>query len=96
MSPPRRPRGPEQPVKLTRASLVKAMRESVAYTKRAFVLVWHSSRPLTVALALLTLVVAAVPPGIALAGKRIVDAVVAGSAALASCAASSARGSAPT
>ncbi|MDB5217940.1 MAG: transporter, ATP-binding/permease protein [Myxococcaceae bacterium] len=38
---------------------------------------WKSSRALTVALATITLVVAAVPPAIALAGKRIVDAVVA-------------------
>ncbi len=38
---------------------------------------WKSSRPLTVALATITLFVAAVPPAIALAGKRIVDAVVA-------------------
>jgi ATP-binding cassette, subfamily B, bacterial len=42
-------------------------------------LVWRSSKPLTVALASLTLVAALVPPAIAYAGKRIVDAVVAGS-----------------
>jgi len=45
--------------------------------RRAFGLVWRSSRRLTVALALVTLLVAAVPPSIAWAGKRIVDAVVA-------------------
>ena len=55
------------------------MRDSAAYTRRAFALVWRASRPLTVALAVVTLFVAAVPPSIAWAGKQIVDAVVAGS-----------------
>lgn len=40
---------------------------------------WRSSPRLTLALGLVTLLVAAVPPAIAWAGKRIVDAVVAGS-----------------
>ena len=53
------------------------MRDSAAYTRRAFGLVWRSSKRLTVALALATLLIAAVPPSIAWAGKRIVDAVVA-------------------
>lgn len=66
-------------MKLTAETLKKALRDSAAYTRRAFALVWRSSRALTIALALLTLLVAAVPPGIAWAGKRIVDAVVAGS-----------------
>src|SRR3954462_1338781 len=70
-------RGNEPPVKLTPESLKKALRESGAYTRRAFGLVWKSSKPLTVALAAITLFVAAVPPAIAFAGKRIVDAVVA-------------------
>jgi ATP-binding cassette subfamily B protein len=77
LSPPRAPRGNAPPVKLTAESLKKALRDSAAYTRRAFVLVWRSSRGLTVALALVTLLVAAVPPSIAFAGKRIVDAVVA-------------------
>jgi ATP-binding cassette subfamily B protein len=79
LSPPKRsrPRGNEPPIKLTPEALKKALRDSAAYTRRAFGLVWRSSRPLTVALATITLVVAAVPPAIALAGKRIVDAVVA-------------------
>jgi ATP-binding cassette subfamily B protein len=64
-------------VKLTPAALKQALRDSGAYTRRAFGLVWRSSRPLTVALATITLFVSAVPPAIALAGKRIVDAVVA-------------------
>jgi ATP-binding cassette subfamily B protein len=78
LSPPRRAaRGNEPPVKLTPETLKKALRESAAYTRRAFGLVWKSSKPLTVALAAITLLVAAVPPAIAFAGKRIVDAVVA-------------------
>ena len=76
MSPPRRPPRSKEPEKLTRANLVKTFRESVAYTRRAFGLVWRSSRPLTVALAVLTLVVAVVPPAIAYTGKRIVDEVL--------------------
>jgi len=78
LSPPRRAaRGNDPPVKLTPETLKKALRESAAYTQRAFGLVWKSSKPLTVALASITLLVAAVPPAIAFAGKRIVDAVVA-------------------
>ena len=79
MSPPRRPPRTKEPEKLTRKNLLKALRESGAYTRRAFGLVWKSSRPLTGALALLTLMVAAVPPAIAYTGKRIVDHVLAGS-----------------
>jgi ATP-binding cassette subfamily B protein len=78
LSPPRRAARPnEAPVKLTPQALKKALRDSVAYTRRAFGLVWKSSKSLTVALAVATVLVAAVPPAIALAGKRIVDAVVA-------------------
>lgn len=58
---------------------MKAVRESAAYTRRAFGLVWKSSRSLTLALALVTLIVAAVPPAIAYTGKRIVDEVLKGS-----------------
>ena len=80
MSTPRRSRATnEPPPKLTVTTLKKAVRDSAAYTRRAFALVWRSSRALTVALALVTLLVAAVPPSIAWAGKKIVDAVVAGS-----------------
>lgn len=77
MSPPRRPRTQEPPPKLTVTTLKKALRDSAAYIRRAFALVWRSSRSLTVALAVLTLLIAAVPPSIAWAGKKIVDAVVA-------------------
>jgi ATP-binding cassette subfamily B protein len=45
--------------------------------RRTLALVWHSSRPLTFALMLLTLFGAAIPPAVAYVGKRIVDAVVA-------------------
>jgi len=57
--------------------LAVALRESVAYIARALALVWRSSRALTLALAVLTLLAAAAPPAVAWAGKRIVDAVVA-------------------
>jgi ATP-binding cassette subfamily B protein len=78
LSPPRRATRPsEAPVKLTPQALKKALRDSLAYTRRAFGLVWKSSKALTVALAVFTVLVAAVPPAIALTGKRIVDAVVA-------------------
>jgi len=65
MSPPRRSAGKsgnEPPVKLTVTTLKKALRDSVAYIRRAFALVWRASKPLTLALALVTLLVAAVPP----------------------------------
>jgi ATP-binding cassette subfamily B protein len=54
-----------------------ALADSLAYLARALGLVWRSSPGLTLALAGLTLFAAAAPPGIAWAGKRIVDAVVA-------------------
>jgi ATP-binding cassette, subfamily B, bacterial len=40
-------------------------------------MVWRASRPLTAALAAMTITAALVPPATAWAGKRIVDAVVA-------------------
>ena len=66
-------------MKLTRAVLVKALRDGASYTRRAFGLVWRSSPSLTLALAVITLSVAAVPPAIAYTGKRIVDEVLKGS-----------------
>ena len=57
--------------------LTVQFRESVSHTLMTLRLVWRSSPPMTVALALLTLVGALVPLGVAYAGKRIVDAVVA-------------------
>ena len=79
MSPPRRTKRATEPEKLTRKNLAKALRESVAFIRRAFALVWKSSPPLTVALGLVTLLVALVPPAIAYTGKRIVDEVLKGS-----------------
>ncbi|HEY6464308.1 MAG TPA: ABC transporter ATP-binding protein, partial [Polyangiaceae bacterium] len=53
------------------------LRESARHTRMTLGLVWRSSPSQTVGLALLTLVGGLVPLGIAYAGKRIVDAVVA-------------------
>ena len=47
------------------------------YTSRAIGLVWTTSRPLTFALAALTLVAGVLPAAIAWVGKLIVDGVVA-------------------
>jgi len=46
------------------------------YSGRALQLVWSTSRPLTVALALLTLIAGLLPAGVAYVGAHIVDAVV--------------------
>jgi ATP-binding cassette, subfamily B, bacterial len=56
---------------------LRALPEVFQYTRHALALVWSTSRPLTVALALLTLVAGVLPAGIAFVGARIVDAVVA-------------------
>jgi ATP-binding cassette subfamily B protein len=53
------------------------VRESVAHVRMTLALVWRSSPPMTIALGVLTLVGGLVPLGVAVAGKRIVDAVVA-------------------
>ncbi len=50
------------------------------YSRAAVELVWSTSRPLTVALGLLTLVAGLLPAGVAWVGRHIVDAVVAGAA----------------
>ncbi|MGE0115489.1 MAG: ABC transporter ATP-binding protein [Steroidobacteraceae bacterium] len=47
-----------------------------AYSRRALELVWTTSKPLTLALALLTLLAGVLPAGVAYVGARIVDAVV--------------------
>jgi ATP-binding cassette subfamily B protein len=57
----------------------EALRESSRYIKRAMGLVWASSRTLTSLFALCVLLGAFIGPAIALAGKKIVDGVVAGS-----------------
>ncbi len=48
-----------------------------AYSNRALELVWTTSRPLTIAFALLTLIAGALPAAVAYVGALIVDAVVA-------------------
>jgi ATP-binding cassette subfamily B protein len=52
-------------------------RRSGQHAIRAVAMVWRASPLLTTALAVMTLVAALVPPAVAWAGKRIVDAVVA-------------------
>ena len=56
---------------------LRALPEVFQYTRHALQLVWATSRPLTIALAALTLVAGVLPAGIAYVGARIVDAVVA-------------------
>lgn len=53
------------------------------FSGRALALVWSTSRPLTIALGLLTLVAGLMPAGVAYVGALIVDAVVAASRAAA-------------
>jgi len=60
---------------------LRALPEVFQYTRHALELVWSTSRPLTVALALLTLLAGVLPAGIAYIGALIVDAVVAAIAA---------------
>ncbi len=59
--------------------MVSRLRESFAHTPRTLRLVWRSSPRGSLALGLLTLVASLVPLLVAYAGKRIMDAVVAGS-----------------
>ncbi len=70
---------PALPKKDDKKPLLTIVKDSVHHARRALALVWESSPGLTLALASLTVVAAAVPPSIAWAGKKIVDAVVAGS-----------------
>ena len=71
MSPPLPVVNPPPPKGLAR------LRGSFSYTGRALKLVWRSSPGGTIALAVLTVVSAALAPGIAWVGKMIVDSVVA-------------------
>lgn len=64
---------PERP----RANVLVQLRESLAHARMTLRLVWRSSPTQAVALGVLTLVGGVVPLGVAYAGKRIVDAVVA-------------------
>jgi ATP-binding cassette subfamily B protein len=76
LSPPRRRSPPKEPEKKPAGV---ALRESIRYIRRALALVWKSSPALTVAFAANVVVASILGPGIALAGKKIVDAVVGGS-----------------
>jgi ATP-binding cassette subfamily B protein len=68
---------PLPPKQKPRGSVLAQLRESVRHVRMTLALVWRSSPGMTVALAVLTLVGGLVPLGVAYAGKRIVDGVVA-------------------
>lgn len=70
--PPEKPREKAQESKPIRVALA----ESLRHVRRTLVLVWGSSAWLTLAIAIVTVALAAVSPAIAWAGKRIVDEVV--------------------
>jgi ATP-binding cassette subfamily B protein len=70
VSPPREANGPKP-------SLKERFRGSFAHTGKALALVWKSAPAGTVALAVLTIIAAALYPASAYVGKLIVDAVVA-------------------
>ncbi len=61
----------------TDAGLLRRATGVFAYSRRALYLVWTTSRPLTLALAILTVLAGVLPAAIAWVGKLIVDAVVA-------------------
>lgn len=75
MRPPLFPRSNDPP----KQPLGVALRESVRFMRRALGLVWRTSAPLTATFGVLAVFGAVLGPAIALAGKRIVDSVVAGS-----------------
>ena len=60
---------------------LRALPDVFRYTRHALTLVWETSQPLTIALAMLTLAGGVLPAGVAWVGARIVDAVVAAIAA---------------
>ncbi|HEY0939181.1 MAG TPA: ABC transporter ATP-binding protein [Steroidobacter sp.] len=61
----------------TKPELARGFAGVFAYSSRALELVWTTSRPLTLAFALLTLIAGALPAAVAYVGALIVDAVVA-------------------
>jgi ATP-binding cassette subfamily B protein len=61
----------------TQPDLARGFAGVFAYSRRALVLVWTTSRALTIAFALLTLMAGALPAAVAYVGALIVDAVVA-------------------
>jgi ATP-binding cassette subfamily B protein len=56
---------------------LSVLRESFQHTRATLALVWRASPRLTVALAILTVISAVLPLGVAYVGKEIIDAVVA-------------------
>jgi len=60
----------------TRKPITRGFLSVFAYSRRALELVWTTSKPLSIALAVLTLIAGILPAGIAFVGARIVDAVV--------------------
>ena len=68
---------PSPPAGAGSLATLRALPEVFQYTRHALELVWGTSRRLTVALALLTVVAGVLPAGIAWIGAQIVDAVVA-------------------
>ncbi len=75
------PPPPGQPPGEGALATLRALPEVFQYTRHALSLVWATSRRLTIALALLTLLAGLLPAAIAYAGALIVDAVVAAIAA---------------
>lgn len=69
-------RKPAAPPPSDGGSALRALPEVFQYTRHALELVWSTSRPLTLALILLTLIAGIVPAAIAFVGAHIVDAVV--------------------
>jgi ATP-binding cassette subfamily B protein len=65
------------PKKAPARPVTTQLRESLDHIRLTLGLVWRSSAPMTVALAAMTLAGGLLPLGVAYAGKRIVDAVVA-------------------
>lgn len=70
MSPRRKPAD-------TKPELARGFLGVFAYSRRAMELVWTTSRPLTLAFAVLTVIAGALPAAVAYVGSLIVDAVVA-------------------
>ncbi|MGA9829342.1 MAG: ABC transporter ATP-binding protein, partial [Rhodanobacteraceae bacterium] len=70
MPPPSRP--------IEQADLPRSFLGVFRYSRRALELVWSTSRALTIALALITLVAGLLPAAVAWVGAQIVDAVVTG------------------
>src|SRR5690349_21419305 len=56
---------------------LQALRQSLALTGKTLALVWRTSRGMSLVLGAVTVVASALPLGVAYAGKRIMDAVVA-------------------